>query len=566
MHIAIKDEHEKVILNYCIDNQAIKNFNNFANCVDDIGEQSEICHNISLHVSLSLKDINQRIKQLSGLSVTKRHIKHALDYFNLDHMDSTISLPELGIYSVAAGVFFSDCWGIKSQKIKTNFSRVVQESNYIPTACNYVIENNIVSAYEPLTMLIESCNYEYRKKLPSLLPLKNLNTLYENLYTSPEFYAMQKKVEQLPKNLTIRDILDKHIFDPWRYSSKCDLFNELTGNSIHKAIADYVNPYTPDLQISYWGNYRYFSHLPLHYVFSNIDSIIKDNKGNVNCIPQNIDNVLLTDIDKHYIKRFPKGSNINFMQCTINKETREYFRSIGYEQKYCMPLEFGKLKTDVKYIIMPNYWRWVKVGSGLLFAGCTIAFCYYIYQQAKKACASTDLFLDARADYIREQLIKNASLDMIDAYKLVHYRTSSFDTQYSRVVSDVLQAIDPKPINDSTVYMVSSKNYDAAHTILRNLWKYWDNYNSHFAIWYPVFLKSAGALLYGTIATFQQVTRFLYGPKPWQFEIPYLFVEDITRALKYQLSIGCLMEPLLLIETLLGMNKPQVTIITDSED
>jgi hypothetical protein len=248
----------------------------------------------------------------------------------------------------------------------------------------------------------------------------------------------------------------------------------------------------------------------------------------------------------------------------LSDATRQKIKTMDYHKKYqrngggyiCREGD----KMEEKYEIMPRYWPWLKLGSGLLFAGSAALFCYWTYKASQKACHDNttrlNIHLNTRVDTIHRTILSTVSEQNIDAYRLAMHTTTmnKMNTEIRNVVHTALNTINPIPATSTTKLHVSMQDYTQAKKALQGITEGWEcrNYISPGVIKFDAYANICLSMLYGLYSSSIQWVRFLYGNPP--------YLKNEVRGL------GFIFEPLLLLETICGTNKPQSIIWIDREE
>lgn len=586
MNFVLVDDEKQELARYYLPKDTFGEFVTLKNAHQDTRTYSS-------ELPVKLSDINAFTLDKLGFLVLPRDVQYALDYLTKQHV--ALFKPEpLTNQATAAALYMAEAWEA-SVDIQKKLAIDALHNGYVDIMCQHILTsekqklpvqyNN--NARNVLYKLLDQIDREKNPNISKYISIKTRDEMYETLYTSPTFCQQEKlarpgacdvvveahnKVSQSPE-MKLFDVIHK---DPKSkeisFSSK-DYDNK--GNYLDQIFLKYC--YNSFLQLPLVCMGDIFSCTPKHFSFYNLHDPV------------------ITEIDRKYCKKYGISiikffncaqistnilslpvRSIIIKNCTITDALRNQIKQRAYrelhccfedEYPFCLPIsdcsdccgtDFGKCEL---YQVMPRWWPLLKLGSAILFAGCTAAAYCYLYREAQAEHIKTATYLATRAEHVQQEFISAATTNP-DAYNFVLAK-SYIDTEFGSVVEQALRSINEKSINSSTLYNVSLEQYHQAANILKNLNTFFDNYISHSAIQTKAIISMLVTCGYGLIATIKQARRFWYGPRAYLRNRWSALHNKYAAHGSFIFSIA--FEPFLLIESCFGLNEPIQTITIDKE-
>jgi hypothetical protein len=558
---------------------------------------------------LTIQQIQKHVAQQSGLTIQKNHITRALQFLAPSSDQEIIKPCMLGQHTTAAALYFADYWDVP-RDIKYQLGSIMLTNGYMNLVCKYIAQTKEQNSHV-VTSLIPFINASGIHAWPYYIEQKTLKQIYNTMYASDEFQDLIKRVTPKKNWLdtytswipfrTPSEFTDEHLVrikqaaTEWKNLPITQLFNALCPRDIdtclywhfiHRPlsqeekgtkgiIADILASKNTlfdrdetDPCIFSRGTHM-FTHIPLIYISNILEpqkSIWENNSYDIWYIENSIFCTQDTKILK--LSHDQTYTQVNFYQCILSKLPKiETLRTCAHQwtfpkktfeddnsiHKILAPhaykvtdvtyhmCHFGKKEA---YHFMPSYWPWLKFSSFLLFSGCTIAAMYYFYKQMQTDISNQETYIASQPAYIQEQVLHQVTPQTAPLYKYVIEKNYAHDIPFRQTMHDTIHTINQTPACNSA--HISHQDYLDISNSIKPLYQYWTNVP--FSGRFTGILKMAGTLLYGGLISTIQWFRFRYG-SPRRDDIDSNFYLGKP-----------LFEPLLLLETLFGLNKRDTII------
>jgi hypothetical protein len=531
---------------------------------------------------LTIQQIQKHVAQQSGLTIQKNHITRALQFLAPPSDQEIIKPCMLGQHTTAAALYFADYWDV-SQPIKQQLGKTMLDNGYMNLACKHLAHTNQISSHAVTSLIpfIKATGTVF-SLWPDYIEKKTLKQIYNAMYASDEF-------QDLWQTLTHKTWFDRckswipfwnlsesadnieliqTLTTTWKESSITQLFNALYPYQIDKIIYEHFYP----SKNSYRDMPRHmFTHIPLISLFKTLapkPSIWSKDKR----YEYSFDNdVILCNQDKKILQKIYNQAHIrlNFSKYQTTLPKIQTLKSCAYKWHFPKAFEDTIQKTikscayvydipEVRYKhyhyipkrghhIMPFYWPWLKLGSCIVFAGCTMAALYYFYKQIQENIKQHDIYISNCTCYIQEQLMQQAHKDTIPIYKYVIENNYAYNTSFKKAMHAILNTIDQTPFAKPTDF--SYQQYLNIKDTIKPLYNDWNTIPSDGI--FAGTVKIIPTSLYALMVCSVQWLWFKYGRSR---DTGYLY----NRA-------RFIIEPLSLLEDILGLNTPQTIIRTDIE-